>query len=95
MNVALFKKPSALLPIAMSLTAISMVLGHAAIFGVVHEADEGTVAHVFQFLMGVQVFAVMLFATKWLPQQPSQALRVIALQAFLGLFAIALVYWLT
>jgi hypothetical protein len=32
-----------------------MVLGHAAMFGVVHEADEGTAAHVFQLLMAAQV----------------------------------------
>jgi hypothetical protein len=95
MNVVLIKQPSALLPIAMSLAAIVLVLGHAAIFGVIHEADEGTSAHVFQLLMAAQVPVVALFVAKWLPRQPIQALRVVALQTSLGLIAIVLAYWLT
>ena len=35
----------------MSFAALAMVLGHAAMFGVVHEADEGTAAHIFQLLI--------------------------------------------
>src|ERR1035438_3225831 len=45
MNVSLIKQPSALLPIAMSATALVVVLVHVVIFGAVHEADEGTAAH--------------------------------------------------
>ena len=48
MNVPLIKQPSAFIPLAMSLAALSMVLGHAAIFGIIHESDEGTAAHIFQ-----------------------------------------------
>ena len=51
MNASLMKKPSAFLPIAMSLAALALVLGHAAMFGIVHEADERTAAHIFQLLM--------------------------------------------
>ena len=40
MNVTLMKQPSGFIPIAMSLAALALVLGHIAIFGVVHEADE-------------------------------------------------------
>ena len=79
----------------MSLAAMALVLGHAAIFGIVHEADEGTAAHVFQLLMIAQIPAVAFFVAKWLPRQPGQALRIVALQAALGFIAIALVYWLT
>ncbi len=42
MSVSLVKQPSAFLPLAMSFAALTMVLAHAAMFGVVHEADEGT-----------------------------------------------------
>ena len=35
----------------MSLAALALVLGHAAVFGIVHEADEGAAAHVWQILM--------------------------------------------
>jgi hypothetical protein len=42
MNVSTLKRPSALIPLAMSFAALSLVLGHMAFFGVAHEADEGT-----------------------------------------------------
>jgi hypothetical protein len=41
---ALALRPSAFLPIAMSLTALAVVLGHIAMYGVVREADEGAAA---------------------------------------------------
>jgi hypothetical protein len=94
-NVSLIKKPSALLPLAMSLAALTLVLGHAAIFGVVHEADEGSASHVFQILMAAQLPIVVYFILKWLPRQPRESLLVLALQAGAWLAAIAAVYWFT
>ena len=38
------------------------MLGHAAIFGIVHEADEGAAAHIFQLLMATQLPLVAFFA---------------------------------
>ena len=40
-NVSPLKQPSVWLPLAMSLAALNLVVGHTAIFGIVHEADEG------------------------------------------------------
>jgi len=93
--LSIIKKPSAYLPIAMSLTALALVLIHAARYGIVHEADEGTTAHLFQILMAAQVPLVAFFALKWLPEVPGQALRVIAPQICVALAAFASVYWLT
>jgi hypothetical protein len=62
MNVPSMRQPSAFLPLAMSLAALAIVLGHAAVFGIVHEADEGTAAHLFQLLMAAQVPVVAFFA---------------------------------
>ena len=93
MNASLAKQPSGFLPIAMSLAALALVLGHIAIFGVVHEADEGTPAHLFQLLMAGQVPIVAYFALKWLPCAPRQALGVLALQAAAMIAAFAPVYW--
>jgi hypothetical protein len=59
-----FRQPSAFLPVAMSLIALALVLGHVALFGVVHEADEGTAAHLWQLLMAVQVPIIAFFAIK-------------------------------
>jgi hypothetical protein len=93
MNVLSMKKPSALIPIAMSLAALALVLGDIAMFGVAHEADEGAAAHLWQLLMAGQVPVVAYFALKWLPRAPGQALRVLALQVAAALAACALVYW--
>ena len=95
MNVPSLKQPSAFLPVAMSLAALALMLGHAAIFGIVHEADEGTAAHIFQLLMAVQLPIIAYFALKWLPRAPRQALQILALQAGAALAAIASVAFLT
>lgn len=95
MNVSIMKQTSALLPLVMSATALAMVVGHAAVFGIVHEADEGTAAHIFQLLMAAQVPVVAFFALKWLPRAPGEALQVLALQAGAVLAAFAAVFFLT
>ena len=93
MNVSPLKQPSALLPIAMSVAALALVLGHIAIFGVAREADEGTAAHLWQLLMAGQAPVVAYYALKWLPRAPGQALCVLALQVVAALAACAPVYW--
>jgi hypothetical protein len=94
MNISTMEKPSAFLPLAMSLAALALVLGHLAMFGAVREADEGTAAHLWQILMAGQVPIVAFFAIKWLPQTPRQALLVLALQAGATLAALAPVFFL-
>ena len=95
MNRSLIKQPSAFVPLVMSGAALALVLGHAAIFGVVHETDEGTAAHIFQLLMAVQVPIVAFFAIRWLPRDSRQAFQVLALQVGTALVAIAAVLFLT
>jgi hypothetical protein len=67
------------------------MLGHAAIFGVVHEADEGTPAHLFQLLMAAQLPVVAFHAIRWLPKAPRQTLLVLGWQAGAALTAMAAV----
>ena len=93
MSVSPMKQPSALLPIAMSIAALALVLGHVALFGVVHEADEGTAAHLWQLLMAGQLPVVAYFALKWLPQAPGQAVAVLLIQGIAALAACVPVYW--
>jgi hypothetical protein len=71
-----------------------MVLGDVAIYGIVHQADEGTVAHLWQLLMAGQILIVAFFAIKWLPRTPRQTLGVLALQAGAGLASMAPVLFL-
>ena len=91
---SLIRQPSAFLPVALSLIALALVLGHVALFGVVHEADEGTAAHIWQILMAVQVPIVAFFAIKYVPQKPKQAVLVLALQIVAALTACAPVFFL-
>ena len=94
-NVSLIKQPSAYLPLVMSLAALVLVLGHAAIFGIIHEADEGAAAHVWQILMAAQLPIVAYFIFKWLPRRPRASLQVLSLLAGTWLANFAGVYWLT
>ena len=86
--------PSAFVPLLMSLGALATVGVHVALYGIAREADEGTAAHLWQLLMGGQIPIVWLFAAKWIPRAPRQALAVLALQAGAGLAAAAPVYLL-
>ncbi|OGM09126.1 hypothetical protein A2Z67_05940 [Candidatus Woesebacteria bacterium RBG_13_36_22] len=92
--MTLLKKPSAWLPIAMSVVALIFTLAWLAIFGIVREEDEGIAAHIFQLLMGGQVPIILFFAVKWLPQKPKLAIQVMVLQFITGLIAFAPVYFL-
>jgi hypothetical protein len=92
--IALTKKPSAFLPMAMSLTALTVVLVHVAIYGAVREADEGAAAHMWQLLMAGQLPVLAFFAIKWLPRVPRQTLYVLALQAGAALASMAPVFFL-
>lgn len=95
MNATLLKKPSAALPIAMSLAGLALVLGHAALYGTAHVADEGAAAHIWQILMVAQVPLVGFFAVKWLPRVPRQTLTILTLQAGAALASFAAVFLLT
>jgi hypothetical protein len=89
----MIKQPSAFIPVAMSLAALALVLGHIVMFGIVREPDEGAAAHIFQLLMVAEVPIIAFFAIKWLPRFPRQALQVLALQAAAGLAALAPVFY--
>jgi hypothetical protein len=90
----MIKKPSAFLPIAMSLAALATVLIYVAMFGVARQADEGTAAHIWQILMAAQIPIIAVFIIKWLPRKPIQVLAVLALQGGAVLAALAPVFLL-
>ena len=92
--LSLSKKPCAFVPMAMSLTALAVVLGSIVMFGVVHEPDEGAVAHMWQLLMAGQLPILAYFVVRWLPRVPRQTLYVLALQIGVALAALAPVYLL-
>ena len=89
----MFRRPTAIAPIAMSLAALTVVLGYAAVFGTARQTDEGAAAHIWQVLMAGQIPVIAFFATKWLPAEPVRALLVLALQIGAALAAMFPVWW--
>jgi len=90
------RQPTAWVPLSMSLVALSLVLGAVASNGgPIHEADEGTVAHLWQILMVVQMPVLLWFAVTWLRRAPRVAWKVMALQAGAVLANVAAVLFLT
>jgi len=87
-------RPTAFVPIAMSLAALGIVFVHILIAGTARQADEGTAAHLWQLLMALQIPIIGFFAIRWLPQSPRSALPVLALQAVAALAALAPVFLL-
>ncbi len=82
-------RPSAFLPVAMSLAGLALVLGRVALYGVTREADEGATAHLWQWLMAGQMPVLLFFAVKWWPRAPRQATMVLAMQVGAALAAMA------
>jgi hypothetical protein len=93
MDRALLHRPSALVPMAMSVAALAIVIAYAVMFGTARQADEGTAAHLWQLLMAGQIPIVAFFATRWLPTEPRQALLILTLQGGAALAAMFPVWW--
>ena len=91
---SLLKQPSAWIPLAMSLIALALILGYAAIVGTIQQPDEGTPAHIFQLIMAAQLPIIGYFAIKSLPKKPKQSLTVLALQAVAWIIPVITVMWL-
>lgn len=82
------KRPTAVIPLAMSVAALGLVLVQIALAGTARQADEGTTAHLWQLLMAGQLPIVALFLLTWIPRAPRQALIVLGLQAVAALAAV-------
>jgi len=76
------KKASALIPVAMSLTALVLVAVQVSLHGPNPEADEGALAHLYQLLVVGQVPVIAFFGIRWLRLAPLQGLRVVLAQGF-------------
>jgi hypothetical protein len=93
MDTVLFKRPSAVIPVVMSIAALALVLSYAALFGTARQADEGAAARLWQLLIAGQVPVIAYFALRWLPVAPTRALPVLALQIGAAAAAMFPVWW--
>ena len=90
----IIRRPTAFLPVALSLAALTLVLAHIALYGITHQPDEGAAAHLWQLLMALQLPIIAFFAIRYVPQQPRQASLILAIQLLSALLACAPVYFL-
>ena len=95
---SLLRKPSALVPLAMSFAALALIAtvlatgGNAAREAAPH--DERAPARLFQLLILLQLPISAVFAAKWLPRAPRAALLVLLLQLGAAVLAIGTIVWL-
>jgi hypothetical protein len=87
-------QPSAIIPIAMSVAALTVVGVHILMSGTTPQPDEGTAAHIWQLMMAGQAPFIVFYSIKWLPRQPGLAGAVLAAQIGAALAAAAPVYLL-
>lgn len=93
-SLTMLRHPSAFIPVIMSLGALVVVLAFLAVHGPAPQADEGAAAHIWQLLMAAQLPFVAVFAIKWLPRSPRQAIPILALQFVAAVAAMAPVFLL-
>lgn len=74
------RKPSAIIPIAMSLSALVVILIAIAISGAKRQPDEGAAAHIWQLLMVGQIPLLGWFAFRWFRKDFRAAIPVLGLQ---------------
>jgi len=66
----LLRRPSAFLPIMMSLLALGLVIAQISLYGIAPEHDEGAAAHVFQLSIAAQLPIILFFAVRFIPKSP-------------------------
>ena len=88
------KHPSAYVPVAMSLSALALVIGHALVFGVALQPDDAPLSRLFEILMTAQLPVVLFFAITRLRREPKPTLRILAVQAAAALAALTADFFL-
>ena len=92
---AAMKQPSAFAPAAMSLAALAVVVGHAAIFGITPPPGSAPLTRIFQILMAAQLPVVLFLAVTRLRRNPMPTARILAVQAAAALAALVADFLLT
>ncbi len=92
----MWKKPSAWVPVALSLCVLLMELGFVLWGSQEPQEDEGVGARLFQLWLVAEFFLVALFAARWLPREPKPAIKVLLIQiigVLAGMFPVFYFHW--
>ena len=92
--LSLLKRPSAFLPLAMSLFVLGLIVARIARFGTAREAGEGVEAHLFQLLMPLQLPIIAFFAATSQPHRSRAAFWVLLIQLIAALTDVGVVLFL-
>ena len=93
-SIELIKRPSAWLPMGMSVAILALLISVLATVGAVQQADEGAAAHLFQFWLVLESSMIVFFGFKWVPEVPREAQWIMAAQIVLALIPISIVFYL-
>ena len=88
----LLRRPSAWVPMLMSLVALALVLDFLARHGVARQEDEGAHARIFQLLMVAEAITIGFFGFRWIPEAPKAAIAIIALQLLIAAVPLGLIF---
>lgn len=92
---SIIERPSAWLPVALSLLALAALLSYIALhWPLARQTDEGVAAHLFQIWVVLELAMIAFFAIRWLPKAPRAAFSVLAVQVAAALAACAPVLYL-
>jgi hypothetical protein len=92
MYATIVRRPSAFLPVAMSLVALGVIAAHIAIAGSAPQSDEGTAARLWQLLMIGQAPIIGYFAATGVPSAGRKGLVVLAVQLLAAVTAAAPIF---
>ena len=93
----IIRKPSAFIPIMMSVIAFLFLIIYLVFYGVndLHQSsDEGTAARIFQLLISGQLPMILYFFFRWFFKKPKQVFWVIILQIISAAIPLFVVYLL-
>jgi hypothetical protein len=73
MDLSTLEKPSAGIPVAMFVAALTVLLEYLAIYGIARQGDAGATAHTWRLLLAGQLPIIGYFTIRSLPQAPQRA----------------------
>lgn len=89
------KKPSAWIPLVMSVLALLLVLCYIWLFGIQNPSeDESVIARLFQLLLFGQLPIIGYFFFKWFYKNPKQVSLIVVMQLLAALVPFLTVFFL-